>query len=101
MNFSALRPNFIAAIKFYFLAVDKIERSTLRSGIRMCIVNFFVASHLIFGLAKHFLDMEFLYFHQNIALFQGLCLPFFGSLQSPFALFRWTQKSVPTLLATI
>ncbi len=36
--------------------------------------------------------------HQNIALFQTLWLPFFRSLQSPFALFWWTQKSVPTLL---
>ena len=104
VNFSALRANFIATIKsvrpvhkFLPYAVIRIEKSTLRHGMLMCIVNFFVASHLLFGSVKHFLYQEFLYFNQNIALFWSLCLPFFGSLQSPFALFRWTQKSVPTL----
>ena len=83
------------------MAMIRIERSTIRHGMGMCFVNFFVPSHLLFGPVKHFSYCKFLYFHQNIALFQSLYLPFSASLQSPFALFRWTQKSVLTLICAV
>ncbi len=62
VNFSALRANFSAAIKSVrlvrgiFTLCPDLERSTLRHGMRMCIVNVFVASHLLFGPVKHFLS---------------------------------------------
>ncbi len=71
----------------YLMVVIRIERSTLRHGMGMCIANSFVASHLLFGPVKHFLYWEFLYFHQNINLFQSLCLPFLSHFRAllPFS----------------
>ncbi len=84
---------------FYLMAVIEIERSTLRHGMEMCIVNFFVASHLpfqlflLFGPVKHFLYWKFLYFHQNIALFWSLYLPFLGQFRALFP-FSGGRKSL-------
>ena len=85
-----------SSMNFYLMSAIRIERSTFSRGMGMCIVNLNGFS-FNFGPVKHILYWEFRLFSSEYCPVLELMTPFFRSLQSPFALFRWTQKSVPTL----